>query len=376
MKHFSFLFFLCLALLPSRHVHAQPGRPAVQLDLSAVDGIELSPFNIFNYRIDNRSQQSQQVTVTGRIQFRRSQLGFSYQFNVLLQPGINNMSEKDHHPRWTFSDNALRELFQKYSKLPQGTYEYCVSVQQNAGGESNAAAQPDACVYNTVNDIFLINLVSPENDAKLHEQNPMLSWTVNYHFAQELNYRLRVVELKKGQTPATAITRNNPVYQDNHVMTTGTIYPVTARPLEKWQPYAWTVDAYYKGILLGGAEAWKFTIVDDSLLKGGPAETFYVDIRQEHNNASYYAVGRLKLKYVLDERPEDPLKIVLRNAKGKIVRLQQQGLQAILGDNRFEIDLEQQADLKHKMHYTLELTNSAGTLYTLPFIYINPALAR
>jgi len=378
MKTLSPILFILLALwLCPRQSAAQSGKTVFQVDLAALDGTELHASNLFHYRVINSSNQSQRVTITGRIQFRRSNLNFSYRYDALLQPGSNDMADKARAVSWTFSDNALKELFQTYDKLPQGTYEYCVSIQAHKGGEGSTTSEPEACVYNTVEDIFLINLMSPENDAKLHETNPMLSWTVNYHFASELTYRLRVAELKKGQTPVAAMTRNNPVYQDNHVMTTGSVYPVTARPLQKWQPYVWTVDAYYKGILLGGAEVWKFTIVDDSLLKGGPYDTYFVDIRQEHSSTTYYAVGKIKLKYVLEALPQESLQLVLRNDKGKVIRLpQNSSLQAVLGDNRFEIDLEQQADLKHMGQYTLELTGSGGNLYKLLFTYVNPVLVN
>jgi len=342
------------------------------VDMSGVDGIELTPGNLFQYRIDNRSGQSKQVTVTGRLQFRGSRLGFSYKYSAQLQQGSNNMAANVHGVSWTWTDNALRELFQTYTKLPQGTYEYCVTVQAAGSGESPDQQQPDACVYNTVDDIFLINLMSPENDAKLHEFNPMLSWTVNYRFASELTYRLRVAELKKGQTAVAAMTRNNPIYQDGHVMTTGTVYPLTARPLEKWQPYVWAVDAYYKGILLGGSEVWKFTIVDDSVLKGTPMEMFYVDIRNEAGHASYYAIGKAKVKYVVEDKPREQLQLRLYDGKGKTIQLPQTAVQAVLGDNMIDIDLAAGNNLKHNGQYTLELTNSSGKVYRLSITYLNP----
>ncbi|MDI9320988.1 MAG: hypothetical protein QM530_11045, partial [Phycisphaerales bacterium] len=229
---------------------------ALAVDLSLIDGIELNSDNIFNYRIDNRGDKPMQVAVTGRVYYRRSALNFTYKYNLLLQPGINTMSKNNiPNPIWTFSEAGLKELFVNYNKLPQGTYEYCVSViPQKLSGEQIPSDEPNACTYQTVEDIFLINLVTPENDAKIYEYNPMLAWVVNYPFASELTYKLRVAELKQGQNPQNAVTRNNPMYKDDHVMTTGTVYPVAAKPLQKWQPYVWTVDAYYKGILLGGAE--------------------------------------------------------------------------------------------------------------------------
>ena len=344
------------------------------VDLSMLDGVELNADNIFNYSIDNHSALAQQVVVQGSVQYRRSNLSFSYRYNITLQPGHNSINKSMiSSPVWTFSASGLRELFLTYNKLPQGTYEYCVTVnpKQIVDGQSTAN-EPMSCVYQTVEDLFLINLITPENDAKIYESNPMLSWIVNYPFASELSYKIRVAELKSGQNPQSAITRNNPMYKDDHVMTTGTVYPVAAKPLQKWQPYVWTVDAYYKGILLGGAEVWKFTIIDDSELNSLPKESYYVDIRQEHNNALYYAIGAIKLKYQLDEKNEEVLQVQILNEEGKQIKLKQNQLKVVLGDNRIDIKLKDEVLLKHLAKYTLAITNSSGAYFQLPFKYINP----
>jgi hypothetical protein len=354
---------------------AQGNQAVLFPDMTLLDGIELNVGNVFNYTIDNRSGQSRQVIVSGRVQFRRSSLGFSYRFTTLLQPGINRMQDKATGVTWTYSEAALRELFERYNKLPQGTYEYCVSARF-ASGDQSTGGDFDACVYNTVDDIFLINLMAPENDAKLHEFNPMLSWTVNYRFASELTYRVRVTELKKGQNNAAAIQRNNPVFQDNHVMVTNTVYPVTARPLEKWQPYVWTVDAFYKGILLGGAEAWKFTIVDDSLLQAVPRDLAYVDIRKENGSFALYAPGVLKLKYELKEMLNDSLRLELQDEQGQPQQMKEQIIRARYGDNRFVLNFYENQPLRHLRTYTLLLHSQAGNSYRIAFKYVNPELIR
>jgi hypothetical protein len=368
-------YLALLLLFLSFRGQAQSGTPNLVLDMSGVDGIDLVPANIFNYRIDNRSQQAQQVTVRGRLQFRRSQLGFSYSYTALLQPGSNNMSSLARNPSWTYTDPALRELFQTYSKLPQGTYEYCVSVVQSRGGESTGTDQPDACVYNTVDDIFLISLMAPENDAKLHEYNPMLSWTVNYRFASELTYRLRVAELKKGQTPIAAITRNNPVYQDAHVPVTAAVYPVTARPLEKGQPYVWTVDAYYKGILLGGAETWKFTIIDDTLFTPDSSNQSYYDFAQHIGETQLSAIGELKLKYNSDLR-SDTLHLQVFDADNKEIKQGRTLLALQPGNNQVIFRIFERFDLRHKGNYQLQIRTSDNRQFTVPFRYINPLLSK
>ncbi|HTN16690.1 MAG TPA: hypothetical protein VL092_03350, partial [Chitinophagaceae bacterium] len=286
------LLLLLLSLMVSLQVCAQQNQ--VEADLSLIDGIELTPDNIFNFRIRNSGSQARQVEVSGRVYYRRSNLSFTYKFHSTVQPGMNSISRSlIPNPQWSFSEPGLRDLFLNYSKLPQGTYEYCVTVTTTGAGAESAESGNSACVYQTVEDLFLINLVTPENDAKIYEYNPMLAWVVNYPFASELTYKLRVAELKQGQNPQNAITRNNPVYRDDHVMSTGTIYPVTARPLQKWQPYVWTVDAYYKGILLGGAEVWKFTIIDDSELVAMPVEQSYTHINIESGRTELFAAGML-----------------------------------------------------------------------------------
>lgn len=345
----------------------------LSVDMSMIDGIELTPSNMFNYRIDNRTGKSQQVEVSGRVYYRRSAMNFSYKFKIILQPGINTIDKNSiPNPTWVFSQQALKDLFFTYNKLPQGTYEYCVNIlPQQPNGEVVPIDEPSACVYQTVEDIFLINLVTPENDAKIYEYNPMLGWVVNYPFASELTYKLRVAELKQGQNPQSAITRNNPMYKDDHVMTTGTIYPVAAKPLQKWQPYVWTVDAYFKGILLGGAEVWKFTIVDDSELLAVPREQSYYEFAQHHGDTRLYAVGELKLKYVCDLNA-DTLSVELFNNDGKEIKVKDKSLPVVQGDNRIIFEIFDKINLKHKEKYTLQLTRADKTKFIIPFKYINP----
>ena len=230
------------------------------------------------------------------------------------------------------------------------------------------------CVYQTVNDIFLINLITPENDAQLYEHNPMLSWMVNYPFASSLTYKLRLAEKKDGQNNENAIVRNNPIFSDNNVFSTSIIYPVTAKPLQVHQPYAWTVDAYYKGILLGGAEAWNFTIIEDSFLTASiPKEIGYLDIRNEQVKDPVYAIGTLKLKYDLRVLKHDSLLLELK-AGDKVVKLKRPYLLAKHGNNRLDIDFTNSPRLKHLKMYTLHITNGKKENFVVTFKYINPEL--
>lgn len=353
---------------------------SIVADLATIDGIEIRPDNIFNYRIDNRSSQTKQVEVNGRVYYRRSALSFTYRFSMTVQPGINIISRTAiPNPDFSFSEPALRELFMTYNKLPQGTYEYCVTIKTVGAGPESADVSDAACVYQTVEDMFLINLVTPENDAKIYEYNPMLAWVVNYPFASELTYKLRVAELKQGQNPQNAITRNNAVYQDDHVMTTGTIYPVTAKPLQKWQPYVWTVDAYYKGILLGGADVWKFTIIDDSVFEAGDIQASFIDITIEEGKVGYNITKEIKLKYKEQNFIAQSFVIQYNkgNNPGDWKNLADWAISS--GENYVTKSIEQ-LNLKHNEPFNIRIINkSDSSLVSIPaikFKYINPIYVK
>lgn len=349
------------------------GQENIIVNLAMLDGIELTPDNIFNYQIINNSGSSKEVTLKGTVRYRNSPLRFSYSLNTVLNTGNNLLSKDRVHPQWDFSQSALRELFFNYKKLPQGTYEYCVELTvTHVGGDAPDFVPVSDCIYQKVDDIFLINLIEPEDDAKLYEYYPMFNWVVNYPFASELTYRIRVAELKQGQSKQNAITRNNPVYQDRNVLSTSTVYPVTAKPLETFQPYVWTVDAYYKGILLGGADVWKFTIIEDSLLKEVPKDPPFVELNTETGTTVFYAVGKLKLKYIEKRHKTDQIHFTLTDEKNRVIKLKQDTWQVSVGDNRLIIPFHETINLKHWKNYTLTAETTDGKKYIIPFKYVNP----
>lgn len=368
---------LLLLLIVATSWQGRAQGTSLVVNLAQIDGVELNPENVFNYEILNNTGSSKDVAIQGSIQYRNSALKASYSLNIRLQPGNNPIGkERGASAVWTFSESGLKELFKDYGKLPQGTYEYCVSVSLKTINPEYDAGEPiSECTYQTVNDIFLINLIEPENNAKLYELNPMFSWVVNYPFASQLTYRIRIAQVKEGQNNENAINRNNPVYQDNQVMSTSMIYPATAKPLVKFQPYAWTVDAYYKGILLGGAEAWRFTIIEDSLLVEVPVVQSYYEFEQHRGETKIYAVGSLKLKYV-SENIVDTLDVQLLDKNGQEVNMKQKKLTVQHGVNKIDIPFYERISLQHNKEYTYRITTRDAKQYNIPFVYINPLFVK
>lgn len=348
------------------------------VNLAAVDGLDLTPDNLFNFQVQSMRSAKTHALVQGAIRYRNTGMLIRYSFECDIQPGVNHMAGLALRPKYEYSAAALKELFQDFKRLPQGIYEYCVSVKPDYQvNEVTPGVVYDECTYHKSEDIFLINLIDPEDDARIYEYNPVLSWVANYSFAAGLEYRIRVAEIKSGQQAASAIARNNPVYEEKGLRQNSLSYPVYARPLVKDQPYAWTVDAYYKGILLGGAQPWKFTIVEDSLLQAVARNPAYVDIRREQGKYELYAPGILKLKYNLEDLRKDSLRLQLTDRNNKEIKLNDNAvLQAVYGDNRFELDFKQAQPLKHLQPYTLFITSQTGQTFRILFRYVNPELIR
>lgn len=342
----------------------------ITINMAPIDGISLIPANILNYQI--QASQSENVTITGSIRYRNSNMNMSYSFNYSLKEGINIPGRDEVNPRWQFSSSALQELFFIYKSMPSGTFEYCVTITPTTATSEINRFKIDECLYHRADDIFLINLIDPTNKSKIQEYNPLLTWIANYTFSNELTYRVRVAEIKQGQNPINAIMRNQPIYDEKNLSVNSVVYPVYAKPLIVNQPYAWTVDGYYKDILLGGAETWQFIIVD-SEVHSAKSDRSYIDIKREGGLNTLSALGGLKLKYVLEDAQTDSLFLDLVSEKNKQCSLKPHRLNAVYGDNRYVLDLTEAANLKHNMLYTLTIRTKTRHIYKLSFRYLNPA---
>lgn len=347
----------------------------ITVNTAVIEGLDITPDNILGFQIQSMETVNVPCKVEGTIIFRNSEHKINYDFNYTVTPGLNMMSTAMVTPHWNFSSTALKELFMYHKVLPQGTYQYCVTVTPvSARSDVGGDTYTNDCIFKQSEDLFSITLLEPENDAKIYEYNPMLTWVATYPFVNELTYRIRLAEIKDGQNTENAITRNNPVYSENNLMSNSIVYPVYAKPLQLWQPYAWTVDAYYKGILLGGAQPWKFTIIEDSLSAALPVESSYIDINIDEGINRYYAVGEVKLKYSEHDFLQNELQVRLVRS-GKESKKAQFVWPVKRGVNFNTYDVTDYG-LKHNEEFDVVIefanTRSEHKVQTIKYKYVNP----
>lgn len=338
----------------------------LSLSLATVDVQALTKRSLFDFQVSVPvGAGSRTVILKGVLTYRNTPHRIAYTLTVPVRPGINNIADYADRARFEYSSSSVKELFEVWDKLPEGIVQYCVTIS-GADGETSPGVIED-CVFGRKEDIFLINLVDPEDKARLYELNPMLSWVVNYPFTSGLSYKIRVVEMKKGQNAVNAVKRNNPVYEEKGLMQMSVNYPVYARPLEVGHTYAWTVDAYYKDLLLGGAEVWQFTIVEDSLLKAVPKDISYYDFARHQGETRIFAVDTLKLKYQ-SFRMEDTLHCSFTAENGKAVF--ETDYPCSPGTNLVGLFLRASDKFRHGKLYTVRIRTGQSGTYVVPFIFI------
>lgn len=351
----------------------------IVVNLSSLESSKLTVDNYNKYGIQLiGANVPTKVIVKGSMRFKSYNGTINYTANYTLLPGANSLDNLSSSPDWQFSSSGLKELFLIYKSMPAGSCEYCIQVYPiGTQGELLPLAAED-CAYFSNDEGFLINLIAPDNKAKITEYNPMLSWIANYSFSSELTFRLRIAEMKLSQTPLVAIQRNPLVYENKQIFSNSEVYPVYAKSLKPNQPYAWTVDAYYKGILLGGAETWKFTIIDDSVYNGPLGNRSYLDLSRENGSEVQYAVGELKLKYNVTKVKVDTLAIsILDGPSDDAVEVYRKNYPLIYGDNRLIVNLYETMKFKHKGHYVVKASSKiTGEQINMPMLYINPDFVK
>jgi hypothetical protein len=160
----------------------QVGGQNIIIEASALDGLDITKDNMFNYQLISNLTQSINAKVEGSIRYKQSDYRIQYVFETRINPGSNTVENSKTQANFDYSSTGLRELFTLYNTLPSGTYEYCISVTPyNNVGEIDLGGKVEECIYYQKQEMFLINLIEPENNAKIYEKNPSLTWIAILH---------------------------------------------------------------------------------------------------------------------------------------------------------------------------------------------------
>ncbi|MFN3693596.1 MAG: hypothetical protein ACK4UV_01200 [Ignavibacterium sp.] len=129
---------------------------------------------------------------------------------INIKPGNNTYSYNDFsNAEVSFTNNQYKEIFLRSGNAPEGDYTICVTVYN----ESDEVIGQENCIYHSVRLAGNITLVSPDDDAEVDLEQPVLfSWSP---LPGAKNFNIKIVEVLQGQSPLVAIEQNRPLVDKN-----------------------------------------------------------------------------------------------------------------------------------------------------------------
>lgn len=129
---------------------------------------------------------------------------------INIKPGNNTYSYNDFsNADVSFTNNQYKEIFLRSGNAPEGDYTICVTVYN----ESDEVIGQENCIYHSVRLAGNITLISPDDDAEVDLEQPVLfSWSP---LPGAKNFNIKIVEVLQGQSPLVAIEQNRPLIDKN-----------------------------------------------------------------------------------------------------------------------------------------------------------------
>jgi hypothetical protein len=254
--------------------------------------------------------------------------------------------------------------------LPPGSYRIQIiavngQTHMEEGSESITA------------DIELMNppiLVTPFHQEELEIMYPNFTWLPPAPVSPtiDVDYEIKVVEIKSGQNASTAILSNPAVYKQKNIRSLRLNYPVGSYSFDKEKQYAWQITAFAEGIYIGKSEVWLFKFKKEN--NPNPIRSdndqAYILLKKGSNSGVYLAINSIKFHFN-EEYNSGELSYRFRDSENKDIKLTSSAKKMKQpGPNKFEIDLYEEEAFKHGKYYSLEVRSEKMEIYKIYFKYL------
>ena len=207
---------------------------------------QVNPGAVGNLTIVNYLQQSTSIRIRATLSKDGKGVvleSISDPINVTSTPTVlvdNTKIIKFRDATYPYPD--IKDQIERTGRIPEGHYTLCLDVEDPDGGK---------LVQNACSDFTIVypdppHLVTPFDGDSLENnmQYPVFQWTpVVVPPSYQLNYSLKIVEILPGQTPSKALSSNIPLYENDNILNSTLVYPISALPIETGKTYAWQVQA-------------------------------------------------------------------------------------------------------------------------------------
>ena len=242
-----FLIFLTL------EVKAQ-GDIIVSLTMPPPGKLNIKDF--YAVKLTNNTNSEQSVYLVGTATEEKDGLiarGTTVPFK--LKTGTTNLQIKD-LPKtpdieYLAKDQRYKNSLIRKGEFPAGVYEVCVYVKYSKNKEDAG----NDCFTQPIEEEGILSLINPSDGQEIDTKTPVIFTWIYSGQARTFNYTLKITEVKKGQTPESAMESNRAFFEEKGINSTTFQYPNSAPKFEKGKSYAWMVKS---GNMT--SEVWMFDV--------------------------------------------------------------------------------------------------------------------
>lgn len=288
-----------------------------------------------------------------------NQIYFSESQPFFLKVGANSHTSGTIQTATSQSfDQGLRNWLQINNSLPPGTYRLCYKIicaNSDCDGNGSGLIGPDQSFCNTIKiqspTPLLLN--TPNNESRIKDQSPMLTWIPPSPVSSEVSYDLTLTPILDGQSKEEAIQINRPVIIKTGIKNVLLNYPSDLPDLEIGKKYAWQVNAVLFNEIISTSKVWEFEIIADSL-KEEKIISQYIKVKTVKNEELIKVENFLKLDYLEENERRSFLKVEIYNEKNK--KIVEYDLPVEFGENLLVLDLKNKG-LKSGKDYLVKVSN-------------------
>lgn len=262
-----------------------------------------------------------------------------------------------------YSNTNAGSILRQSGNFPDGEYEYCFVFQ----GLKYSNSSDEFCFPNSIQNSTPLYLTDPLDGDQRCDKRPAFSWQPPVPLQPGTRFKIQLVALEKKESPAAAILRKNPVFQQDNLTQTIFPFPNNIPELQEGRHYAWQVIAYNPQTVMR-SEIWEFSIQCNDAV-GDTAFFSYRELKPVETGDFYLAeeVLRIYFNNPYNAGPLDYNIINVDKPAQKIKGLPK--LQMKQGMNYFNIPLLGNRYFKEGNQYRLQVILANGQSRTLTFNY-------
>ncbi len=229
-----FLLLLCLILF--HDIQAQ-----VQVKLQQPPPNQLRTTDIWNLSLTNLTGKTLTVIISGTLEDAGEGIvvdGTSK--HLSLPPGTKRITYDDvKSGSVNFKSGKWREAFTRTGNAPSGDYTICIYVKSEEGEDLGTD-----CIEQKVEITGAPQLIFPADGEEIPVGVlPTFTWLPPMPAPQDVEYKIKIVEILGDQSPEEAMNRNKTFFERKGIKTTIFYYPSSEKKFEEGKKYGWMVSA-------------------------------------------------------------------------------------------------------------------------------------